>query len=218
VGSRKGNMHVRLTLRGRAAHAGVEPEKGRSAILEAAHKVIALHGLTGRWPGVTCNVGALRGGTRPNIVPDRAILDVDLRATAREDLQAAERELRAVAATSTVRGVTCRVEVLGRHWPMERLPASARLVALARSVAHELGFDMQAVATGGVSDANTTAGLGVPTLDGLGPIGGRDHSPEEYLELDSIVPRVTLLAGLLLAISRDPMIGPSRAGRTDLPA
>jgi glutamate carboxypeptidase len=203
VSARKGNLHLRLVVRGRAAHAGVEPEKGRSAILEAAHKTVALHALTGHPPGVTCNVGVVRGGSRPNVVADEVTLEVDLRAAARRDLVAGEEAVRAIAAASTVPDVACTVEVVARHWPVERLPGAARLVGLARGVARALGFELADAATGGVSDANTTSGLGVPSLDGLGPIGGLDHSPDEYLELESIVPRVTLLAGLLLAIARD---------------
>ena len=88
--------------------------------------------------------------------------------------------------------------------PMERLERSGRLVEHAQAIARRLEFSVAEAATGGASDANTTSGMGVPTLDGLGPIGGNDHSPAEYLEVDSIVPRTTMLAGLLLAIARDP--------------
>jgi glutamate carboxypeptidase len=205
VSARKGTLDLRLRIRGRAAHAGVEPEQGRSAVLEAAYKTVSLQALTGRWPGVTCNVGVVRGGTRPNVVAEEAILEVDLRSLTRADLEAAEAAVRDIAAAATVPDTTCEVETLGRHWPMERLPAAARLVAHAQAVAGRLGFPLRDCVTGGASDANTTAGMGVPSLDGLGPIGGLDHSPGEYLELASIVPRVTLLAGLLLTIARDPL-------------
>jgi glutamate carboxypeptidase len=206
VSSRKGTVDLRLTVTGKAAHAGVEPEKGRSALLEAAHQVIALHALNGRWPGVTCNVGVLHGGTRPNVVPEEAVLEVDLRSPSRADLEAAEAAVRAVCAAPTVPDVTTAVEEMGRHWPMEKLAASGRLVEHATSLARRLGFELRDTATGGASDANTTAGLGVPTLDGLGPVGGLDHSPDEYLEIDSIVPRVALLAALLLATARDGVV------------
>ena len=206
VSSRKGTVDLRLTVAGRAAHAGVEPEKGRSAVLEAAHETIALQALNGRWPGVTCNVGVVRGGTRPNVVAEQAVLEVDLRATSRASLEAAEAAVRAIAATTTVADVTCEVAEAGRHWPMEKLAASGRLVEHAVTLAGRLGFALTDCATGGASDANTTAGMGVPSLDGLGPIGGLDHAPGEYLELDSIVPRVTLLAALLLATARDPRL------------
>jgi glutamate carboxypeptidase len=213
VSARKGTVDLRLTIRGRAAHAGVEPEKGRSAVLEAAHQTIALQALNGRWPGVTCNVGVVRGGIRPNVVAEEAILEVDLRATSREDLEAAEAAVRAVAAATTVPDTSVTVEEISRHWPMERLERSGRLVEHAVALAGRLDFLLADCATGGASDANTTSGLGVPTLDGLGPIGGNDHSPAEYLEVDSIVPRTVLLAALLLAVARDPVVASWRPHR-----
>jgi glutamate carboxypeptidase len=203
VSARKGTVDLRLTVRGRAAHAGVEPERGRNAILAAAHQVIALQALNGRWPGVTCNVGVIAGGTRPNVVAEAAVLEVDLRSPTRQDLEAAEAEIRAIAAHVTIPDVVTTIEEMGRHWPMEKLPGAHRLVELAQALAGRLGFDLEDAATGGASDANTTAGLGVPTLDGLGPVGGGDHAPGEYLEVDSIVLRTTLLALLLLAVGRD---------------
>jgi len=206
VSARKGTVDLRITVTGRAAHAGVEPEKGRSAILEAAHLTQALHSLNGRWPGVTCNVGVIRGGTRPNVVAESATLEVDLRAIGRAELEAAEAVIAELAAHPTVPDTTVRVEEMNRHWPMERLARSGRLVDTAVAIGGRLGFEVRDAATGGASDANTTAGMGVPTLDGLGPIGGNDHAPTEYLELDSIVPRTTLLAALLLAVSRDAVV------------
>lgn len=203
VSSRKGVVDLRLVLRGRAAHAGVEPEKGRSAILEAAHKIVGLHQLPDRHPGITCNVGVVSGGTRPNVVAEQVTMEVDLRSPTRAGLEAAEADLRVICATSTVPDVTCEIEERNRHWPMEKLEASIRLVEHAQALATGLGFNLDDAATGGASDANTTSGMGIPTLDGLGPVGGNDHSPLEYLEIGSIVPRVTLLAGLILAISRD---------------
>jgi glutamate carboxypeptidase len=206
VSSRKGNLGLRLVVHGRAAHAGVEPEKGRSAILAAAQLTVDLHRLNGRWPGVTVNVGVVEGGSRPNVVADRASLEIDVRAVTRESLEAVEAEIHRLAADPAVPDVTVTIEEAGRHWPMEKLERSGHLVDLAVTLAGELGFPLRDAATGGASDANTTAGMGVPTLDGLGPIGGLDHSPEEYLEVGSIVPRTTLLAGLLLAIARDPVV------------
>ena len=203
VSARKGIADLRIDIRGRAAHAGVEPETGRSAILAGAHLVTAVHELNGRWPGVTANVGVFKAGTRPNIVPDEAHLEVDLRGVRKADLEAAVEAVRAMAAEPAVPDVTMTIETLARWWPMEKLEASGRLVDHAGALAGRLGFAARDAATGGASDANTTSGMGVPTLDGLGPIGGRDHSPDEYLEVDSIVPRTTLVAALLLAIARD---------------
>jgi len=134
------------------------------------------------------------------------MLQVDLRAVRRTDLEAAEAAVRAIAAVSTVPETTCDVRLMGRFWPMERLERSDRLVHAAIGLAADLGFPLKDAATGGASDANTTSGLGVPTIDGLGPIGGDDHAPGEYIELDSIVPRTALLAGLILSTGRDQVI------------
>jgi glutamate carboxypeptidase len=213
VSARKGILDLRLTVHGRAAHAGVEPEKGRSAILEAARIVADLHELNGRWPDVTVNVGVIGGGTRPNVVAERCSLEVDVRATSREALETAEAEIRRIAEATEVPETTVEFEPMARWWPMEKLARSGRLVEHAQAVARTLGFEVADAATGGASDANTTSGLGVPSLDGLGPIGGNDHAPAEYLELDSVVPRTTLLAGLLLAIAADPEVGAWRDER-----
>ena len=212
VSSRKGILDARVTVNGRAAHAGVEPEKGRSAILAAADLVTRLHALNGRWEGVTVNVGVIDGGTRPNVVAERASLEVDVRAVRRSDLAAAEAEIQTMLGTLVVPDTTAEMTPMARWWPMEKLERSGRLVEHAQAIARRLGFEVRDAATGGASDANTTAGMGVPSIDGLGPIGGMDHSPAEYLEVASIVPRTTLLAGLLLAIARDPVV---RAWRSE---
>ena len=197
VSARKGIADYHLELIGRAAHAGVEPEKGRSAILEAAHQVLALHALNGRWPTVTVNAGVIQGGTRPNVVAERCEMHVDLRAATVEAFEAASAEVERLAASPTIEGVTVGVRRSAGHPPMEKTDTSARLVALAAGIAAELGFELHDAATGGASDANTTAALGLPTLDGLGPIGGDDHSVDEWLDLTSVVPRTALLAGLI---------------------
>jgi glutamate carboxypeptidase len=197
VSARKGIADYHVELTGRSAHAGVEPEKGRSAILEAAHQVLALHALNGRWPTVTVNAGVIHGGTRPKVVPERCELQVDLRASTVEAFAAATSELERLVASPTVEGVSTSLRASAGHQPMERTEASGRLVALAVAIAADLGFELKDAATGGASDANTTAALGLPTLDGLGPIGGDDHSVDEWLDLASVVPRTTLLAGLI---------------------
>jgi glutamate carboxypeptidase len=204
VSARKGILDTRFTVHGRAAHAGVEPEKGRSAVLEAARIVRDLHAFNGRWPGVTVNVGKIAGGTRPNVVAERCVLEVDVRSTTADGLQQAEAAVREVAAATEVPDTSVDVDIRVSWLPMEKLERSGRLVDHAVALADRLGFGLADTSTGGASDANTTSGMGVPTLDGLGPIGGNDHSPAEYLEVESIVPRTTLLAGLLLAIARDP--------------
>ncbi len=197
VSARKGVSDFRIEIAGRAAHAGVEPERGRSAILEAAHKTIALQALNGRWPGVTVNVGVIRGGTRTNVVPERCVLEVDVRSPQEETLRAVEAEVERIAAQHTVPDVTATWRVGAWHRPMEKKEGGARLAALAAAVAADLGFELHDAATGGASDANTTSAAGVPTLDGLGPVGGDDHGPREWIDLSSVVPRIALFAGLV---------------------
>jgi glutamate carboxypeptidase len=200
VSARKGIADLELTFSGRAAHAGVEPEKGRSAILAAARQVLALHDLNGRWPGVTLNAGVIAGGTRPNVVAAECRVELDLRASSADAFDAARAEVERLAAGTQVDGVTCHVREMASHRPMEKTLATARLADLAIAIAADLGFALRDTATGGASDANTTAGLGVPTLDGLGPIGGDDHSADEWLDLTSVVPRTTLLATLIARV------------------
>ena len=158
----------------------------------------------------------IEGGIRPNVVAERTVLQVDLRAVDRASMEAADAAIRALAAAPAVPDVTIDVDLRHRHWPMEKLPRSGRLVELAQGLAAGLGFEVRDAATGGASDANTTAGLGVPSLDGLGPIGGMDHSPEEWLDVTSIVPRTALFAALLLATGRDPEVRSWRAGAAGL--
>ncbi len=197
VSARKGITDYTITIQGRAAHAGVEPEKGRNALLEAAHKIIALQALNERWTGVTVNVGVARGGTRTNVVPERCVLQVDLRSPQRETLEVAEAEIDRVCSETVVPDVAITLEGNGWHRPMEKKEGGARLARLAIDVAADLGFALEDAATGGASDANTTSAAGTPTIDGLGPVGGDDHAPPEWIDLESVVPRIALLAGII---------------------
>jgi glutamate carboxypeptidase len=204
VSARKGVNDLRLTVRGRAAHAGVEPERGRSATLQAAHTTIALHELNGRWPGVTVNVGSVQGGIRPNVVAEECVLEVDVRAPTAATRDEVMAEIERITRSVTVPDTTIDIQGRSNFPPMEKTEATGRLAELAMAIANDLGFDVKDAATGGASDANPVAGMGVPTLDGLGPIGGSDHAPGEWLDLDSVAPRVALLAGL---IARAPARG-----------
>ena len=211
VSARKGMADLRISVFGRAAHAGVEPEKGRSAILAGAELVREIHAMNGRWPDVTANVGVFKAGTRPNIVCDEAELQVDVRAMSAGPLASALDAINALAGDPAVPGCTTHVETMNSWAPMEKLERSGRLADHVIALASRLGFETKDVSTGGASDANTTSGMGVPSIDGLGPIGGLDHSPDEFLEVDSIVPRTALVAALLLEVSRDGAIEEWRA-------
>jgi len=203
VTARKGVRGFLVEAFGRAAHAGVEPEKGRSAIVALAHHVIGLHRLNGLRPDVTVNVGTIQGGSVANAVPDYAQMQIDLRAFTNEDLEAVVAATQAELEKETVPGVRVTMTPRGSGSPpMPRTPAAAALEELAQQAARELGFEVKGVKTGGGSDAVVVASEGTPVLDGLGPIGGLDHSPDEYIELSSIVPRTALLAKLIMAIAQ----------------
>lgn len=197
VSARKGITDYTITIHGRAAHAGVEPERGRNALVQAAHTIIALQALNGRWPGVSVNVGVAQGGTRSNVVPECCVLRVDLRSPELATLEEGEREIERLCRDTVIPDVTIDLVGNGWHRPMEKGEGGARLARAAIDLADELGFPLLDAATGGASDANTISAAGTPTLDGLGPVGGNDHAPGEWLDLASVVPRAALLAGLI---------------------
>lgn len=197
VSARKGTGLYTLRVKGHSAHAGVEPEKGANAILELAHQIIALHSLNGIAPGVTVNAGIVGGGTRTNVVPDDAFVQVDVRAVNPEGAKIAHDAIMQLAAQTHVARTRLEIEGHFEYPPMAKTPAIALMAEWAKTLALELGMNIQDQSTGGASDANNVAAAGIPVLDGLGPVGGLDHSPDEYIDRDSIIPRTQLLAGLL---------------------
>jgi glutamate carboxypeptidase len=200
VGARSGGGFYRLEVHGRSAHAGVEPQKGRSAALSLCRQVIALQAENDFAQGRTVNVGTITSGSRPNVVPDLAVAEVDLRARTQLGMDRLLQEAEAALARAVDPDITYTWTPVQFRPPWERNERTARLITLAESVASQLGFALAAAATGGTSDGNFTAAIGVPTLDGLGPVGGLDHSPFEYIDVTSIVPRTALLAGLIASI------------------
>jgi glutamate carboxypeptidase len=203
VAARKGVSDYRFEVQGRSAHAGVEPEKGRNAILELAHKVVALQALNGTIPGVTVNVGVVHGGTVTNVVPESAHARVEARAVDTEGMRLVDSRIRDILASPDVPDTAISLTVQKGFPPMARTEATDQLARMAQLIARDLGFDIEAVSTGGASDASLAAGAGIPVLDGLGPIGGDDHSPREWVAVGSIVPRVAMLAGLIARIAEE---------------
>jgi len=202
VSARKGAGMYTVTVRGKSAHAGVEPEKGANAILALAQYTTALQALDGLRPGLTLNVGVVRGGTRPNVVADFAEAEIDVRIVRAEDAAPLEQAIRAVLARAVVPGTAAELRGGIMSPPMEKTEATGRLVGLAKTAARELGFEVEDVATGGASDGNYTAAFGTPTLDGLGPVGGKGHNAmEEWMDVNSVVPRTAMLAKLIVAIA-----------------
>ena len=196
VTGRKGRLGLRVTVRGRAGHAAKSGPKA-SAILELAHKIMALEALNND-AEITVNVGHVEGGIGPNTVPERAQALVDARFLSPEGQSRLRESLAALFAEQTVPGTSCEhVETTGRP-AMPQSGANKRLYAAARRQAAWLGYDLPDELRFGVSDANFIAGRGVPVLDGLGPLGDLDHSDKEYILRRSLVERSALVASLLL--------------------
>ncbi len=193
--ARKGIGQYEITAHGVSAHAGVDPRKGVNAIRELALQVLAMDDLRDLDCGVSVNVGVITGGTRSNVVPDRASASVDVRAETLADADRIDRTMRAL----TARTPGARLEVTGgfNRPPMERSPGVVRLFELARAAAAEMGLALEEGATGGGSDGNFTAALGVPTLDGLGAVGDGAHALHEHVEVARLTERAALLAGLI---------------------
>ncbi|MGO2140277.1 MAG: M20 family metallopeptidase [Leucobacter sp.] len=197
VTSRKGVADLEIAVRGKAAHSGIEPERGAHAGVEAAHLTLFLQGLADPEAGVTVNVGMLRAGERLNIVPDRAVLHVEVRAITATTLDRTLELIRDRLAAPVTGGTELTLAAIDHCPPMEETPAGDALAERALAIAAELGFTPGLARTGGVSDSNRIAARGIVTLDGLGPVGGGDHSESEWLDLQSVPDRVSLLAALI---------------------
>lgn len=203
VVARKGVRVYVIEAKGEAAHAGVEPEKGRNAIVALAHHVIAFDKLNGYRPGVTVNPGVIEGGSASNVVPAHARLEVDVRAFTLEAIRETAGAIEAQLEQETVPGVEMTMKLVGHgHEPMPYTAQVAAVETYAKEAARVLGFEINGAHTGGASDASIVATEGKPVLDGLGPIGGLDHSPNEYILLSSIVPRTALLSRLIIALAQ----------------
>jgi glutamate carboxypeptidase len=192
---RKGCGEFTLTAHGVSAHAGIDPRKGASAIHELAHQVRAIERLQDLERGISLNVGTIEGGTRGNVVAERAAAVIDVRVPAMTDAARIEAAMHALEP----RNPAVRLEVRGGvgRPPLERTPGVARLYEQARVVAARLGRDLAEGGTGGGSDGNFTAALGVPTLDGLGPDGDGAHANHEHVLLSDLPWRAAFLAELI---------------------
>jgi glutamate carboxypeptidase len=196
--ARKGVGDYRITVRGQAAHAGLDFEKGANAVLEMARQVERVAGFTRLNRGVTVSPGVIRGGTRSNVVPAVCNVEIDVRAPRAADARYLERQFAALEPFDK----RCRIEVTGglNRPPMERSAGARKLFATARKLAVELGVELEDSASGGGSDGNFTAALGVPTLDGLGAVGEGAHAQHESILIHRIADRTALLAKLVAAL------------------
>lgn len=193
--ARKGIGRFTLQVFGKAAHSGSNYQDGRNAILEMAHKIIAIQALTGCLPGITLNVGVTGGGVRPNIVPDYAEAEIDLRFQNPGDEEKVIQELKKIACQTQIAGCTGKLKGGVTRPPMPLNDDNLQLYKLLKGAGAEIGISLGTFQSGGGSDANFTAALGIPTVDGVGPIGGGHHSDAEYLSLPSLWQRIQLLAG-----------------------
>ena len=198
--ARKGVGQFVVTVTGVSSHSGIDPGAGASAVHALARVITSLEALNDLPRGISVNAGVIRGGTRSNVVAETAEADVDVRVALAGDAPAVTRALQALSVDDP--RITVRVTGAINRPPFERTEGVAALYGTARDVARELGFDLGEGATGGASDGNFTGALGVPTLDGLGAIGGGAHATDEHIVIGQLPRRAALAAGLLRRLAR----------------
>ncbi|MFZ0734587.1 MAG: M20 family metallopeptidase [Candidatus Sulfotelmatobacter sp.] len=193
--ARKGVGEYKLTVRGVAAHAGLDPGKGHSAILELSRQVTAISKLNDLRHGISVNPGVIRGGTRTNVIAAEACVEIDVRIKQAQQAKALDRKLRSLKPFDK----HCKLHLEGgiNRLPMERTAGVAALYQKAQSIAKEIGWKLEEAAVGGGSDGNFTAGIGIPTLDGMGGVGEGAHAVHEYIVISELPRRALLLAGMI---------------------
>ena len=196
--SRKGIGEYVLKVTGKAAHSGLDFEKGQSAIVELARQIITIAKLVDLKRGLTLNVGTVQGGTRVNVIPAEASAVLDVRVARKQDATGIDRRLRSLKPFNR----KCKLEIRGgmNRPPMQRSPAVTALYEKAAGIAKQLGWKLEEASVGGGSDGNFTAGLGVPTLDGLGGVGEGAHATHESILISELPLRTALLAALIEAV------------------
>jgi glutamate carboxypeptidase len=196
--ARKGVGEYRVEVTGKASHAGLDFEKGVNAIRELARQIDKISGFTEIKKGLTVNVGVVSGGSRSNVVPANASAQVDVRITRIQDAAGIDKKMRSLRPFDR----NCKIKVSGgiNRPPMERSAGVAGLYMKAKAIARDLGWRLDEAAVGGGSDGNFTAGLGIPTLDGLGGVGDGAHAVHEHILISELARRAALLAGLIESI------------------
>jgi glutamate carboxypeptidase len=194
VTGRKGAAFLEVEISGKAAHSGVNHREGVSAIEALCRKVPRLHALTDYESGTTVNVGLIRAGSSVNTVAAHASAEIDIRFATIEAMEAVREQVDAILQETDVPGTTTRILAERRFLPLTQSPESKALFEAYKQSAHELGFDVKGEFTGGSADSGFTAALGAPTLCATGPVGGKPHTAEEYLDLSTLVPRAKAVA------------------------
>jgi len=202
VTGRKGGVFSVFEIEGKAAHSGGNFTAGISAIGEVAHKLVAIHALTDLERGITLNVGLVSGGQSVNTVAPSAVGQIDLRYVNPADRDEIVGKLHEIVATSFVPGTKAKLTIKGEFLPLTQDEAAAKLFALYKGAAADAGLAVVGEFSGGCADSGFTAAQGAPTICAVGPVGGLAHSPEEYLEVASLVPRAQALARSVLRLEQ----------------
>jgi len=200
VTGRKGGVFSAFRITGKAAHSGGNFIEGISAIEELARKIQAIHALTDLERGITLNVGLVSGGQSVNTVAPWAEGQIDLRYIHPEDRDEIMGKIEAIIARSFVPGTRAELAIRGEFLPLNQTPVAKRLFELYVQSAAETGFKTEGEFTGGCADSGFTAAVGAPTICAVGPVGGKAHSPDEFLRIDSLVPRAQAMARAILRL------------------
>lgn len=199
---RKGSGEIEVEVSGKAAHAGVAPDSGRNAAMEAAHQMLQLSKLADASKQTTVNFTVIKSGERSNVIPDHAAVQADVRVAVPEEFDRVEQDLARISANHLIPDTKVSARLRRGFPPMPKSPVTDAVAAKAQAVYAELGRKLTLESSGGAADSSLTYAAGVPTIDGLGIVGGAIHTPEEYAEVDSIAPRVYLLARLIQEYGR----------------
>ncbi|MEQ7922226.1 M20/M25/M40 family metallo-hydrolase [Xanthomonas sp. WHRI 1810A] len=198
---RKGSGTAVVTVKGKASHAGVAPELGRNAAMEAAHQILQLGKLGDAEKKTTINFTVINAGDRINVIPDMAVAKADVRVAVPEEFDRIEKDLVRVSADKSIPETEVTTQLIRGLPPMPQTAESDKLVDMAQGIYGELGRKLTIEGSGGAADASLAAAVGVPTLDGFGIVGGGIHTPEEYAEVESVSPRIYLLTRMIMELS-----------------
>lgn len=203
---RKGSATIRITVHGKAAHAGVEPQNGRNAAVELIHQIAALDPFPKSGDGLTANLTTLRAGDRVNVIPDLATADINVRVRTPEQFDTTLGAFQASAKKTLIPDTIVEVASTPSFPPLPTNPATDKLAAQAKTIYADLGLSLTMAGNGGASESALAAAAGTPALDGLGPVGGGFHSVREFLELSTVTPRLYLLTKLLIQLGAVPPV------------
>jgi glutamate carboxypeptidase len=206
VVSRKGSGDIELAVRGKSSHAGVAPKQGVNAALEASHQVVQLSKLGDDAKGTTVSWTVIKGGERSNVIPDQATAQADVRVVQPEEFDRVEKDMRRIAASQLVPEAKVDIALKRSFPPMPPSPVTDAVARAASTIYAELGRKLTLESSGGAADSSIVFAAGVPTIDGLGIVGGGIHTADEYAEVDSIAPRIYLLARLIQQFGKDPQL------------